>query len=251
MNVFLINLDKEKDRLAAADAQLKQLGVKYERIPAVYGKNLPQAVQDKAVDRFRWWCVVGRPCRPGEIGCALSHYSIYRRVVANGGREPVCILEDDVLLDSGFKDVLEYVGANIDCNRPQVVLLSNHCKKKHSNQSTISARNAPAVRIVKSRSDMCTEGYVITPLAAKALLKANMPMKCPCDWWGRWRRYGIIELYHAFPTVCSQERRKYSSGISSTKGLVVANLPFYGLVVHKSKRIVGLFLDRILSMFSA
>ena len=42
MNVFLINLDKETERLKFTDRQLKRSGVAYERIPAVYGKLLSE-----------------------------------------------------------------------------------------------------------------------------------------------------------------------------------------------------------------
>ena len=65
MKVFLVNLDKNPERLAAADAQLRKLGVEYERFPAVYGADLPKAEKRQAVNRFRWWCAVGRPSGGG------------------------------------------------------------------------------------------------------------------------------------------------------------------------------------------
>ena len=60
MKVYLINLDSETERLAAADAQLKRLGVEYERFPAVRGSALTKGERDVAVNGFRWWCAVGR-----------------------------------------------------------------------------------------------------------------------------------------------------------------------------------------------
>lgn len=245
MKIYLINLDKDKERLVAAGEQLRKFGLKFERISAVYGRELPQKELDKAVDHFRWWCAVGRPCRPGEIGCALSHYSIYKRIANNKSQDPVCVLEDDVLLDCHFRDVLDFVGDNIDLSKAQVVLLSNHCKKVALSSPPHSS-DFP--RIEKCHSDLCAEGYVITPLAARALLKANLPLQCPCDWWGRWHRHGIIELFHAFPTVCSQERIKYLSSISGNKGFVVSELPLHKYMAHKCKRIVGILMDKTLSM---
>ena len=76
MKVFVINLDKDKDRMASIDAQLKGLGVQYERISGVYAKNLPGQERKCFVNNFRWWCAVGRPISPAEIGCAMSHYGI-------------------------------------------------------------------------------------------------------------------------------------------------------------------------------
>ena len=97
MKTFLINLDREKARLSATDAQLKRLRIDYERIPAVYGKTLPADVLHDAVDHFRWWCAIGWPVSPGQIGCAMSHYAIYRRMMYEN--IPVaCVFEDDVLL---------------------------------------------------------------------------------------------------------------------------------------------------------
>lgn len=230
MKVYLINLDRDKERMAAADAQLVNLGVSYERISAIYGKSLPQASIINAVDRFRWWCAIGRPVRLGEIGCAMSHYSIYRRIT-----EPACILEDDVILSNDFPSVLQRVEKFVNPSSSQVVLLSNHTKLK-----------CKGANIVRSVSDMYTEGYVITPPAARALLKANWPLQRPCDHWGAWVGRGIIELYHAFPTVCSQNQMQYESSVSSGCEFNVRNLKIIQFIVHKCARIIGKVLDRIL-----
>ena len=233
MNVFLINLDKDVERLKSADAQLARLGVEYKRVSAVYAKELPSEEKRKSVNAFRWWCAVGRPVRDGEIGCALSHYGIYKAMTSS----PVCILEDDVILDSRFKEVLTYVEHQIDTTRSQVVLLSNHTK---------SGVNADGVSLRCATADMYTEGYVITPKAAQALIRANLPLQCPCDWWGRWVKRGIIELYHAFPTVCRQDQTQYESGTVEKGCFRVDDLPVIKFLVHKASRLVGKTIDKVL-----
>ena len=225
MKVYLINLDSEKKRFATADAQFKRLNVTFERIPGVYGKKLQQKERDNAFNRFRWWCAVGRPVRDGEIGCALSHYSIYKQM----RDEPVCILEDDVVLDSRFKEVLEYVEHQIDIDKSQVILLSNHSKDIPKDNN---------IHIEHAKRDMYAEGYVITPKAAHALLKANLPLQCPCDWWGRWVRRGVIELYHAYPPVCSQNQAQYISGTVDVGCLRVSELKWFRWLIHKGKRLI-------------
>lgn len=230
MKVYLINLDKDKERLAAADAQLTRLGVAYERVRAVYAKELSQAELDAAVNKRRWKLAVGRPVRAGEIGCAMSHYMVYREMT-----EPVCMLEDDVILDERFQAVLKTVDQWIDPNRPQVVLLSNHTREIGSG-------------IVRTQGDMYTEGYVITPSAAQALLKANWPMQVPCDHWGRWVGRGLIELYHAFPTVCRQDQAQYESGTVDKGCFRVSELGPVAWAWHKAKRLMGKTLDRMLPL---
>lgn len=235
MKVYLINLDKDVDRLRGADSQLKRLDVEYERFPAVYAKTLDEEILEQAVDKFRWWCVLGRPVSLGEIGCALSHYSLYERIIKDD--EPACILEDDVALDARFKEMLEFAGSEIQCARPQVILLSNHTRCKGGSQK----------ELVRCTADMFAEGYLITPIAAKVLLSANMPMQCPCDHWGRWVKVGLIELYHAFPTVCSQNVKSFESNTTGGRMRVtVANLGVIGWTCHKFKRIIGKTIDWVL-----
>lgn len=234
MTVYLINLDQDQKRRLAAEAQLNRLAVPFQRIPAVYGKALPIEEQTASVNRFRWWCAMGRPIELGELGCALSHKKIYEMMIAQA--LPVaCILEDDVLLADAFPQQLTFVESRIDPTQPQVVLLSNHTKAVGKNGT-----------LQPARTDTCTEGYIITLPAARNLLKYNFPLKTPCDHWGRWVRYRIIQLYHAFPTVCTQDYDSFVSHIDISplqNALKNSRLRRY---THKFKRLIGLTLDRLL-----
>lgn len=236
MRTFLINLDSERARLVAITAQLKSHGVVYERISAINGKNLSQKERNSSVNHFRWWCAVGRPVRIGEIGCAMSHYAIYKKMQQDD-LKVACVLEDDVILNERFNSVLEFAERNIDANKPQVFLLSNHTGVIDENEDC---------HIVACKNDMYTEGYVITAHAAKALLKVNFPLQTPCDWWGRWARRRIIELYHVFPTVCSQDQGQYESGTCGKDDFDVSRLSLPMYLLHKAKRLVGKSIDAIL-----
>ncbi len=231
MKVFLINLASNLERMAVADAQLRRLSVDYERFDAVYGKALSEAEKKQYVNYFRWWCAVGRPICDGEIGCALSHYRIYERMI----KESVpyfCVLEDDVVLTKDFPKQLAEVEKWLDGKQPQVVLLSNHTKERQEGWG-----------IYPTKRDMFTEGYVITLPAAKALLQANLPMQTPCDHWGRWVKSGAIQLYHAFPTVCSQPHDTTDIAIGIR---YVKDFPLPLWVWHKFKRLVGKTIDWML-----
>lgn len=230
MKVFLVNLDRDKDRLVASDAQLRRLGVAYERVSAVYGKNLSESQRKNAVNGFRWWCAVGRPCMPGEIGCALSHFKVW-----DSGCDLMCVLEDDVILNAEFPKVIAEVERWADPARPQVILLSNHSNENGNG-------------ICRSKGDMYTEGYVITNAAAMAIRACNDPLQTPCDWWGRWARRGVIELYHAFPTVCRQDQSQYESGTVAPGCFRVSELSPLAFAWHKFKRLIGKILDRILPL---
>lgn len=125
MVAFLINLDKNPERLAAADAQLRGLGVDYERFPAVYGKALSREERRRKVRRFRSWCAMGRRLMDGEIGCALSHCGVYQEIVRRG-LPCAAVLEDDCKLSPVLPEALREVEEWVDPTRPQVVLLTHH-----------------------------------------------------------------------------------------------------------------------------
>lgn len=230
MKIYVINLAREVERFERLRKRLLALRLGFVRIEAIDGKKLAAEQKLAAVNRFRWWCAIGWPVRDGEIGCAMSHYSIFRKLDTIA-----CILEDDVVLADGLPNALNEIERWIDSNRPQVVLLSNHTSEKGRG-------------ICRSSGDKFAEAYVITPEAARVILKTNWPMKVPCDWWDRWSRAGLIELYHYFPTMSSQNRIDFSSSTvgADIKGVAGLSLPKFFL--HKTKRLFGKILDNVLPL---
>lgn len=99
--VYLINLDRSPDRLAAMQALLDARGVAFVRVPAVDGRMLTDA-QCKAV------CVPHKewlPLPAGEIACFLSHRACWQRI-AEGPASHGCVFEDDMLLSPRLRDFL-------------------------------------------------------------------------------------------------------------------------------------------------
>lgn len=209
------------------EEQLRAAGVEAEFADGVLGAALPPAEYSRALNRFRWWCAVGRRASPAEVGCALSHFAIYR-----GMQAPVCILEDDVRLDSRFAMTLARVESFLDPKKPQVFLLSNH---------DCLVPTGDGIR--RDFGGTCADGYVLTPCAASYLLEWNYPLQVPCDSWGRWARaHAVFELYHVFPSVVSQVQERFGS--STSKGRrAVADYPLPWWILHKFLRSLGWMVD--------
>lgn len=235
MKVFLINLDKNPERLRKCDAQLRHLGVDYERFPAVYGKTLPKELKKRHVHGFLWWCAGGRRVLDGEIGCALSHIGVYRKIIAEG-LDFACVLEDDVILTPYFADQLKRVEGWVDSGSPQVVLLSNHTKREPEDDG--------AWRISWTKGDRGAEGYVITRPAAIAMIRANYPLRAAADTWPRWVRRAGIELFHAFPVVCRQDWTPgFHSDIGNADVRNYAQFSLVGKIMFKVGRLLGKMID--------
>ncbi len=254
MKVFVINLDRDVDRMSIFSGQMKRLGVDYDRISAIYAKGLPENEKGHAVNKFRWWCAVGRRIREGEIGCQLSHQIVYKKMV-DEHMPLACILEDDVSLDKRFPYVLAELEKKIIHERPIVVLLSNHVEptaygSHEAGYLSFDSEFSDPVSMKRIKTDMFSEGYVINNAAAKELLHQNYPIIVPTDAWGRWARIGAIDLYRSQPTVCCQNKEIFSSNTTPGLGVVVHDLNPFRCFLWKLKRIVGVCLDNVMILLN-
>lgn len=201
MRIFVINLDRNTERLASTDAELRRFGLAYERFPAVSGRDLTPAERKACYRPFRARCVSGVGLGAGEIGCALSHVGVYRKMIREN--VPVAlVLEDDVKLSDAFPELLAKAAAFADASRPQVI--------------RFSAFDGEVVRgegIVRVAGATCTDAYLITLPAARAVASANFPVVAVADRWGRWARRDGLELYRACPPTVRQDNANLGTDV--------------------------------------
>ncbi|MBE0412926.1 glycosyltransferase family 25 protein [Yoonia sp.] len=105
LGVWLINLDRDKDRLAGMTAQLDAMGLPYTRFPAIYGKD-HAAELSKRVDAAAYARNMGRAILPGDMGCYVSHLTVWETFVASAHKVAL-ILEDDVVFHDDFLESLD------------------------------------------------------------------------------------------------------------------------------------------------
>jgi len=261
MKVWVINLARSPQRLAQVSVRLAELGVEWERFDAVDDAQLSPAERARGFSALGWWCCTLMPPARGQLGCALSHYGIYRRMLAEG-LDKVCVLEDDVILDDRFPQALAWVDEHLDTSRPIVALFSDH--DGHAGRVTLPGikRELPLVgsRVPRDRNsteldvhlepsdwDWCAEGYVVTKAAARAMLKDNYPLRVMNDIWERWLNQGVIELFHVRPTVCSQRSHEHPEESEITRIPRICDWPFCRRLWWKCRRVVGVTLDALSS----
>ncbi len=220
MKAYVINLDRNPERMEAIGSRLDSLGIAYERVRAVDGAALSEEERRRAVRGLRWLCANGERVRPPQIGCALSHKAAYEKMLAEG--EPVCcVLEDDAAFGSAAARVLGEVERFLDPDRAQVVLLSDHSKDVRGQSLSIDdveRLSGEDVRIERREGEWGAEAYCITRAAAKRILARNYPLVVPCDSWRRFRKMGYVELYGSYPPVATQNRASFASNINVGRG---------------------------------
>lgn len=92
--IFLINLKQSQDRLEQSTQRLGSQGVAFDRIDAIYGKDLSEAEvaehYSETLNQEKFY----RPLSRGEIGCYFSHRMAWQEIV-DQQLDYAIVLEDD------------------------------------------------------------------------------------------------------------------------------------------------------------
>lgn len=121
-NTYIINLDKDKERLDNSLLECKKAGINNPtRISGVYGKDLTES---EITDNVEY--VYSKIGLSSAIGCAMSHIKAWKKMIENGD-DSALFLEDDVVFSTDFKERIKtlkvpegfgiiYLGCNIGCD---------------------------------------------------------------------------------------------------------------------------------------
>ena len=164
-------MKKSTDRRANVTSQMKKLGVDFEFIDGVDGRELSQSYVDSVFDKEtaqKIW----KPMTRGEIGCSLSHISIYKKMIAENIKFSI-ILEDDLKLSDDFVKVVNELINKVPSHIDIVKMYHNRAKFYWWQKSY---NIIDEYRIEKMHTIVAgTVGYYITLSGAKKILAKNEP----------------------------------------------------------------------------
>lgn len=179
-SIFLINLDRSHERLANATSQLSFSGCEFERISAVDGKTLSDSDINKYFDKKKASKRYHYNLTIGEIGCYLSHIKCWEKIVKDD-LDFAVILEDDLVLNSNFKEVIEAI-PSLGTNWHYLKL---SCPFKHRPYKPVEqtkTRNGIDISLVKyNKPPTGTVAQVVSREGAKRLLEKKPPFFRPID----------------------------------------------------------------------
>jgi glycosyl transferase, family 25 len=190
MHAYVINLARSPDRRAEVTANLDRCGVDYEIVTAVDAQDLD----------FTDPCVAGKVAatffekfRPGEAACALSHMSVYRKILADG-RGWAVVLEDDIIAPPELAAIADAVAGRMD--GAEVALL-NFDSKGVVEVRKMGALDLPATRQlvapVHARQPESAAAYVITREACARMTERGFPVQTKADDWSHFIRIGSLD----------------------------------------------------------
>ena len=99
-NVYLINMDKDIDRLKKVTKECDKVNIKFERFPGIKVLDLSQNILDKYVPEE-----IQKYGSDGMIGCGLSHLFIWQDAIKKNYKN-ILVLEDDVKFTYDFNKYL-------------------------------------------------------------------------------------------------------------------------------------------------
>ena len=174
--VFLINLDNSTERFTFMDEQLKQLGIEYERISAVYGKDLHAVDVAKVYDPHTNLQKYDKKLNLGEIGCYLSHVQCWQMIIEQE-LDYALILEDDSILDADLTTVMQHID-NLSSNWDYIKLCHGRKQKGVVTSVQLDERFSLSTCLKLPSS---TRGQCVSFEGAKKLLATAYPIARPVD----------------------------------------------------------------------
>lgn len=211
--VFLINLDRDAERLAQMSQRLASLSLPFERVPAVLGRSLSpderQSLYDPARNREHYHT----PLVDGEIGCYASHLRLWQRL-AKLGIPAALVLEDDVLLEPALVPVAQALAA---CAEGwDMVKLMGRPREPEAQTHPLT----DSVKLLRyHRPPSLTGAYLISASGAKKLARARQPFFRPVDvdiryWWEC-----ELRLFGVYPYPVREAPAAEQSSIGQRRGV--------------------------------
>lgn len=232
--IFVINLDRDKDRMASIESSLAKNGLSHVRVPAVLGREVPD-----------WERLVDAPLyarrnrnlspRPGEVGCYLSHLKAMEDFLATGAPWGV-ILEDDVEILPECAEVLRALGEADDWDLAKLFCFHGGMPVR---KRALTARHHLVVHLARTTS---SAAYAVNRRAAETLLKSMMPISEQVDhalerpWETGLRVRGVRPLPIVLAPVAHAGSTIGEGGVKADSHRLARSLELFPARAHKELR---------------
>ena len=190
--ITIISMAKEEKRRKHITQECKALGLNYKLFDAIDGSTLTQTEIDKVYTEKDAISAIGRGLSRGEIGCALSHLGVYKKMLSENIKTMI-ILEDDARLSPKFKEALQII---YYLPRDWEILLLGYLQYKLGNYAKYNLLKIPHIktRIAKPIATFYgSHAYIIRQNTAKKILAQAKKLYKPIDvYLNDWRKINVL-----------------------------------------------------------
>lgn len=207
---YVINLDKDVDRLQFFSENFSSLGLSFERISAVNGKEFPEADYQQFMKlrprNNKTWL-------RGQMGCFLSHFKAWE-LIANGSENFCTVFEDDIHISPDLKHILDdtsWIPDNAD-----IIRLETSTNRVRLGTKPVAVKHGRAAYKVMSTS-WNAGGYILSRSAAKKLVAIPPVEHQPSDiLLFNFAESSLANQFHIlqfYPALCTQDKH-HSTGLN-------------------------------------
>lgn len=166
--IKIINLKRRKDRKENMEILMNKQHIScWEIVEATDGNNLKPSLEIASLFYGNDFCN-----RKGVIGCALSHYDLWKKLLADNKSNYYVIFEDDVEVDKQFYD--RFYSLQKEMVEKDFLFLGYHMYENHrKNVETKYKNNHSKIEIQELNKDLYIGGYFcysINKTGAKKLI---------------------------------------------------------------------------------
>jgi len=156
--IKIINLERRTDRKENTIKELDKVNISkqdYEFIKAVDGLSIKPTIQLKELFKGNDF---GN--RKGVIGCALSHYNLWKQLLNDTVHDYYIIMEDDYTLPSSFKRHFEKLKSDNEFSKRDVLFLGYHMfEAKRNVNLNIYNSESDMINIKELNNDLYIGGF--------------------------------------------------------------------------------------------
>lgn len=208
MKIFVVNLEKDKERRESIVTQMQHLSIPFEFFKGFYAKEMSKEEISQHYNRKKTYRNLCLDMVPAQIGCALSHAMLYKKII-DDNIDVACIFEDDVILPETIKDDLDFIRSKMSKTIPQIFLLSP------VETNGIVEYQSEDFSIEKYKNGFFASAYVLNKIAAQSLLKNLYPISNVADCWPYVQRHNYVELYGTNPALVEQDQETFGSSTNA------------------------------------
>lgn len=182
-NHYIINAVGSTERRQSIIETFRRQGLEPRFFTAIMGKEL-------SIEERRKYDGSYGLLDPGELGCALSHLSIYQELLDSS--EPyMYIFEDDIQLIDGFTKIFDGIHTFLMGHKKPCIIRLFPYPEVHRICFSIDSD----VSILEELSGTRTCGYIINRAAAANILQVQSPVKFEIDSFYTYRKLGLLKIY--------------------------------------------------------
>lgn len=182
----------------------------------------------------------------GEVGCALSHNTIYKLIVEKN-LPYALILEDDIIIS---KDIIKILPILTNYLKDSTIITLERCDvyKKKTKKHLFKNYYLVDPLLIKEGAIAQAAGYLITNAAAKKIHELNLPVYFPADNWGYYKKY--VRFFGIIPsqTLIKQDTTFFSTTLQSRQKRQFSKNSIFTYIMHGffTYNFLGKFIYRIL-----